>query len=166
VVLTVPAAMPDLRALAALADEIGTPLGFGTAAQAKAELDQLAGWDGDRAGVPTVAAVPADESAKLATWRLLIDDSRGNDGEPYLLATARRPVARISANAAASAGVADGDPLVVSTAAGSVELPVAITAGMPDNVVWLPTNSPGSHVRRALCADHGSSVTISSGGAD
>jgi NADH-quinone oxidoreductase subunit G len=166
VVLTVPAAMPDLRALAALADEIGTPLGFGTAAQAKAELDQLAGWDGDRAGVPTVAAVPVDESAKLATWRLLIDDSRGNDGEPYLLATARRPVARISANAAASAGVADGDPLVVSTAAGSVELPVAITAGMPDNVVWLPTNSPGSHVRRALRADHGSSVTISSGGAD
>ncbi len=163
-VLTVPAAMPDLRVLAALADEIGTPLGFSHAAQAKAELDQLGSWDGDRAGVPNVAAVPLDESAKLATWRLLIDDSRGNDGEPYLLATAKKPVVRISANAAASAGVADGDPLVVSSAAGSVELPVAITAGMPDNVVWLPTNSPGSHVRRALRAVHGSSVTISSGG--
>ena len=163
VVLTVPAAMPDVRALAALADEIGTPLGFGTAAQAKAELDQLSGWDGDRAGVPAVPAAGTTESLKLATWRLLIDDSRGNDGEPYLLATAKRPVARLSSNAAASAGVAEGDPLVVSTPAGSVELPVAITPGMPDNVVWLPTNSPGSHVRGALRADHGSSVTISGG---
>ncbi|HEY3004070.1 MAG TPA: NADH-quinone oxidoreductase subunit G [Kribbellaceae bacterium] len=169
VVLAVPAAMPDLRALAALADELGTPLGFSTAAQAKAELDELAGWDGDRAALPNVgadlhSAFPTDQSAaRLASWRMLIDDSRGNDGEPYLVATGRRAVARLSPATAADAGVGEGDELTVETAAGSVRLPVTITDGMVDGVVWLPANSPGSHVRAALHADHGSSVTISGG---
>jgi len=169
-VLTVPAAMPDLRALAALADEMGTPLGFSTAAQAKAELDELAGWDGDRAGLPNVGAElqfgsPPDQSVRLASWRMLIDDSRGNDGEPYLVATGRRPVARMSPATAAAAGV-DGESVEVRTAAGSVELPVQIVAEMADNVVWLPTNSPGSKVRSALHADHGSSVTIAPAGGE
>jgi NADH-quinone oxidoreductase subunit G len=164
VVLTVPAAMPDLRALAALADELGTPLGFSTAAQAKAELDELAGWDGDRAALPNVGAdLHLDHSVRLASWRMLIDDSRGNDGEPYLVATGRRAVARLSPATAADAGVGEGDELTVKTAAGSVRLPVTITDGMVDGVVWLPANSPGSHVRAALHADHGSSVTISGG---
>ncbi len=164
-VLSVPAAMPDLRALAALADELGTPLGFTTAAQAKAELDELAGWDGDRASAPNVGAdlYLDDNSVRLASWRMLIDDSRANDGEPYLVATGRKAVARVSSATAAQAGVADGDVLTVRTAAGSVQLPVAVTDGMVDDVVWLPANSDGSHVRAALHADHGSSVTISGG---
>ena len=53
---------------------------------------------------------------------------------------------------------------MVSTDAGSIRLPVTITA-MTDNVVWLPTNSADSHVRRALHADHGSIVTIAGGNA-
>jgi len=61
-------------------------------------------------------------------------------------------------------GVADGDELVVSTDAGSIRLPVVITP-MTDNVVWLPTNSADSHVRRSLHADHGSIVTIAGGNA-
>ena len=43
-------------------------------------------------------------SAVLATWRLALDGSRALDGEPYLLATARRPVARVSPATAAAAG--------------------------------------------------------------
>jgi NADH-quinone oxidoreductase subunit G len=93
---------------------------------------------------------------------MLIDDSRSNDGEPHLMATARRPLARISRTTANRAGVTDGDELVVSTGAGSIRLPVVVTP-MADNVVWLPTNSAGSHVRRALHADHGSIVTIAGG---
>ncbi|MGH3750188.1 MAG: hypothetical protein ACRDT8_22635, partial [Micromonosporaceae bacterium] len=49
--------------------------------------------------------------------------------------------------------------VTVSTERGSITLPVAITA-MPDGVVWLPTNSPGSTVRRALGADAGAVVEI------
>ncbi|MFC0628601.1 NADH-quinone oxidoreductase subunit G [Kribbella deserti] len=167
VVLDVPTAMPDVRALAALANELDTPLGFSTPAGAKRELDELGRWDGARAAEPTYHAAPgqgAFDSTRLASWRMLIDDSRGNDGEPYLVATARKPVARISLTTAHRVGVADGDELVVSTAAGSIRLPVVITA-MADNVVWLPANSAGSHVRRALHADHGSIVTIAGGNA-
>jgi NADH-quinone oxidoreductase subunit G len=93
---------------------------------------------------------------------MLIDDSRSNDGEPHLVATARRAVARISRTTAHRVGVDDGDELVVSTPFGSIRLPLEITP-MTDNVVWLPTNSAGSHVRRALHADHGSIVTIAGG---
>ncbi len=54
------------------------------------------------------------------------------------------------------------EPAVVRVA-GAVELPVAVTP-MPDRVVWLPTNSPGSHVRRTLGADSGALVTLSKAG--
>ncbi|WP_328990754.1 NADH-quinone oxidoreductase subunit G [Kribbella sp. NBC_01245] len=167
VVLEVPTAMPDVRALAALANELDTPLGFSTPAGAKRELDELGRWDGARAAEPTYHAAPgqgAFDSTRLATWRMLIDDSRSNDGEPYLVATARKAVARVSLTTAHRVGVTDGDELVVSTASGSIRLPVVITA-MADNVVWLPANSAGSHVRRALHADHGSIVTIAGGNA-
>ena len=70
----------------------------------------------------------------------------------------RRVVARMQHRI----GVHDGDELVVSTDAGSIRLPVLITQ-MTDNVVWLPTNSADSHVRRSLHADHGSIVTIAGG---
>ncbi|ADB35295.1 NADH-quinone oxidoreductase, chain G [Kribbella flavida DSM 17836] len=165
VVLPVPAAMPDVRALAALAQEMDLSLGFSTAAGAKREYDELGRWDGDRAQEPTYQAGPslgAFDSTRLATWRMLIDESRSNDGEPHLVATARRPVARLSLTTAHRVGVADGDELVVSTDAGSIRLPVVITP-MTDNVVWLPTNSADSHVRRSLHADHGSIVTIAGG---
>ncbi|MFI6673641.1 NADH-quinone oxidoreductase subunit G [Kribbella sp. NPDC050470] len=167
VVLKVPAAMPDVRALAALAQEMDHSLGFATPAGAKKEFDELGRWDGDRAQEPTYQAGPslgAFDSTRLATWRMLIDDSRANDGEPHLTATARTPVARISLTTAHRVGVADGDELVVSTDAGSIRLPVVISP-MTDNVVWLPTNSADSHVRRSLHADHGSIVTIAGGNA-
>ncbi|MFI5730269.1 NADH-quinone oxidoreductase subunit G [Kribbella sp. NPDC051587] len=167
VVLKVPAAMPDVRALAALAQEMDSTLGFTTPAGAKREYDELGRWDGDRAQEPTYQAGPAlgaFDSTRLATWRMLIDDSRACDGEPHLTATARKPVARVSATTAHRVGLADGDELVVSTDAGSVRLPVAITP-MTDNVVWLPSNSVDSHVRRSLHADHGSIVTIAGGNA-
>jgi NADH-quinone oxidoreductase subunit G len=167
VVLEVPTAMPDVRALAALAQEMGHSLGFSTPGGAKREFDELGRWDGDRAQEPTYHAGPAlgaFDSTRLATWRMLIDDSRACDGEPHLTATARTPVARISLTTAHRVGVADGDELVVSTDAGTIRLPVLITP-MTDNVVWLPTNSADSHVRRSLHADHGSIVTIAGGNA-
>jgi NADH-quinone oxidoreductase subunit G len=165
VVLKVPAAMPDVRALAALAQQMGHSLGFSTPEAAKREYDELGRWDGERATEPTYPAGPAlgaFDSTRLATWRMLIDDSRACDGEPHLTATARKPVARISLTTAHRVGVNDGDELVVSTDAGSIRLPVVITR-MTDNVVWLPTNSADSHVRRSLHADHGSIVTIAGG---
>jgi len=42
---------------------------------------------------------------------------------------------------------------------------VAVVPGMVDHVVWLPTNSAGSHIRSVLGVDAGAVVTVTKGGA-
>jgi NADH-quinone oxidoreductase subunit G len=49
--------------------------------------------------------------------------------------------------------------VTVSTAAGSVTVPLEVT-DMAEGVVWLPTNSSGNTVRADLGAGHGSRVTL------
>jgi NADH-quinone oxidoreductase subunit G len=159
-------ALPDHRVLDRLAAELGVTLGLGSLTEVHAELDQIGGWDGVRAGAPSVTAdeppAVAPGTAVLATWHQLLDAGRLQSGEPHLAGTAKRPVARISATTAAAAGVVDGGLLVVSTDAGAIALPVAIT-DMLDHVVWLPTNAPGSAVRDTLHADAGALVRIAAG---
>jgi len=156
-------ALSDFRVLDRLADALGDGLGLQTLADVHAELDQLGGWDGAR--VPAPQALPAEPPqvpaghAVLATWHQLLDNGRLQTGEQFLAGTAKRPVARLSATTAQGAGVSDGDLLAVSTDAGTVTLPVVVTA-MPDHVVWLPTNSTGSAVRDTLHADAGAVVRI------
>jgi NADH-quinone oxidoreductase subunit G len=153
----------DLRVLDRLADAMDVHLGLPDVAAARRELDELGTWDGPRALPPRAETLqlpaPAAGQAVLATWHQLLDDGRLQDGEKHLAATARRPVARLSAATAAEIGVAAGAPVIVSTDAGSVTLPVEV-ADLPDRVVWLPTNSPGSHVRRMLSADTGAIVSL------
>lgn len=157
--------MADHRVLDALADRMGVVLGTKTVTQVHAELDQLGGWDGDRAAAPAVAAAepPAvgEGEAVLATWHLLLDAGRLQDGERFLAGTAQRPVARLSAGTAAGLGLATGDALTVHGAqGGQVTLPLVVTP-MPDGVVWLPANAPGSAVRATLGADAGDIVRVS-----
>ena len=47
VVLAKPASLPDLRVLAGIAEELGSPLGFRTVAEARAQMEELGPWDGD-----------------------------------------------------------------------------------------------------------------------
>ena len=158
-----PAATPDLRVLDTLADELGIDLGFPTVAAALAELNAMGTWDGTPGPAPTVAAAaaptPGAGEAVLAGWRMLLDDGRLQDGEPYLAGTARTPVVRLSAETAGAIGAADGDNVTVSTARGAITLPLTIT-DMPDHVAWLPLNSPGSAVHRQLGVTPGAVVKI------
>ena len=158
-----PAATPDLRVLDTLADEVGIDLGFPTVEAAYAELVALGAWDGTPGATPTVAAAaaptPGAGEAVLAGWRMLLDDGRLQNGEPHLAGTARTPVVRLSAATAEAISAADGDDVTVSTARGDISLPLAITE-MPDNVVWLPLNSPGSAVHRRLGVTPGAVVKL------
>ena len=77
---------------------------------------------------------------------------------PVATQSGRRSPSSVAATAA-SVGVVPGQPLTVSTPAGSVTLPVLVTP-MPDRVVWLPTNSIGSPVRAALAAGTGTVVRL------
>ena len=99
-VLDAPNAMSDLRVLAALADALGKPLGFRTPAAALTELDELGPWEGSAAPAPEFgageAAAGQGDQLVVASWRMALDDSRALAGEPYLAATARTPVARLS----------------------------------------------------------------------
>jgi NADH-quinone oxidoreductase subunit G len=72
-------------------------------------------------------------------------------------------VARLSASTAGSVGVPDGGTITVATTTGSITLPAAIT-DMVDGVVWLPTNSAGSHVRADLGVAAGSVVSVKAAG--
>jgi NADH-quinone oxidoreductase subunit G len=84
------------------------------------------------------------------------------DGEPYLAGTAHPIVVRLSADSATEIGAAEGDAVTVSTSKGSITLPLAVT-DMPDRVVWLPLNSPGSAVHRDLGVAVGDIVRIAAG---
>jgi NADH-quinone oxidoreductase subunit G len=161
-------AAPDLRVLQTLADELGIDLGFRTAEQAAAEMARLGVWDGARQARQATTSRGAvslqSGEAVLAGWRMLLDAGRLQDGEPHLAGTARPVVARLSAATAAGIGASDGEAVTVSTARGSIVLPLEITE-MADGVVWLPLNSPGSAVHRELGVTIGAVVTINSGGA-
>jgi NADH-quinone oxidoreductase subunit G len=157
--------MSDLRVLAALADALGSDLGFRTPAEARAELDELGVWEGERSEAPDYAAgepaEPSGNSAVLASWRMALDESRALDGEPYLQATARVPEARLSPSTAAAAGIST--VAKISNDRGAITLPAVIDAEMVDGVVWLPSRAPGLGIPQHLAATAGDLVTISPG---
>ncbi|PXX06598.1 NADH-quinone oxidoreductase subunit G [Mycolicibacterium moriokaense] len=156
-------AIPDLRVLAYLADEFGSDLNMSSASVASEEMARLGLWGGPRPVAPNVTpsqpARPGKGQALLASWRMLLDDGRLQDGEPHLAGTAHQPVARLSAVTAAEIGAGEDDLVSVSTDRGAITLPLAIT-DMTDGTVWLPLNSPGSAVYPQLGVTAGQVVSI------
>ncbi|MBU3064626.1 NADH-quinone oxidoreductase subunit G [Nocardia sp. NEAU-G5] len=157
------APLADHRVLHAIAEEMRVPLRLPDIASARAELAALGAWDGPAATGPDALPEPLPQppagSAILAGWRMLIDRGRLQDGEENLAATARRPVVRLSHDTAAEIGASTGDPVHVSTDHGHITLPLEVTE-MPDRVVWLPLNSPGSVVYQQLSTTPGHVVRI------
>jgi NADH-quinone oxidoreductase subunit G len=162
IVLEQPNDMSDLRVLAALADGLGADLGFRTAAQARAELDELGTWEGERTEAPDYPAwepaEPDSSTVVLATWRMALDESRALDGEPYLQATAREAEARMSPRTAADAEISS--VAVISNDRGSIALPAVLDSEMVDGAVWLPSRAPGLGIPQHLAATAGDLVTI------
>ena len=169
--------LPDCRVLDTLAVEMDADLDTQTPAAAAGELRRLwgdggdGGGDGGGAGVPRgttdPTGVPGPQrpgrgQAVLATWRVLLDNGSLQDNEPHLAGTARAAAGYLNAATAADLGVRLGDLFTVSTERGAITLPAA-EADLPDRVVWLPTNSGRSTVRRTLGAGHGSLVTVTPG---
>src|ERR1700704_2506157 len=131
-------ATPDLRVLHFLADEIGAAPDLPNASAAADELARLGQWAGTRPDAPQVSAKrpspPSAGQAVLASWRMLLDAGRLQDGEPYLAGTAHPAVARLSATTAGEIGAAEGDLVTVSTDRGEITLPLAVTE-MADRVL-------------------------------
>jgi NADH-quinone oxidoreductase subunit G len=161
-------AMSDHRVLDLLAGEMGQSLGVRTLEEVRADMRALGPWTGARAAAPSVpvAEVPSLDAgqAVLATWHHLLDSGRMQDGEPFLAGTAPKTRALLSAQTAATIGLAEGDLVRVSAGSGAITVPVTI-ADMADHVIWLPTNSPGSAVRSTLGVEAGAVVSLTKGGA-
>ncbi|HWU22549.1 MAG TPA: NADH-quinone oxidoreductase subunit G [Nocardioides sp.] len=154
---------PDLRSLAGIAAEMGTPLGFATVAEARAEMTALGPWDGPR---PAMVGDLADAhpggtgTIRLSTWKQSIDGGRMQAGDKYLQATARPAVAVLPPDLYAEHG-----PLITVVGdRGSITVRAVADARMAPGTVWLPANSVGNGILSDL-ASPGSTVTISGGGA-
>ncbi|MET8464816.1 molybdopterin dinucleotide binding domain-containing protein, partial [Micromonospora zamorensis] len=158
------AAMTDGRVLDALAALLDVRLGTADVPSVRRELGTLPATRTSRPSAPSVAPGrvphPAAGEAVLATWHQLVDLGSLTEGDENLAGTARPPVVRLGKGTAEALGVADGDAVTVGTDRGALTLPAELTE-MPDGVVWLPTNSPGSTVRRSLGATSGTVVRIS-----
>ncbi len=164
-VLSAPGSLTDIRVLAGIAEEMESDLGFKTVADARALMAELGAWDGVRTAPPHVDAPKASKpdagEVVLETWRQMIDDGRGQDGQPKYRATARPSVLRASAKTLKKAGILPGGRATISTDDGSATFTTEI-ADLPDGVVWAPSNS-GANLR-TLRARHGSKVTFTAEG--
>jgi NADH-quinone oxidoreductase subunit G len=157
--------MSDLRAIGAISDHMDVHLGLPEPATARRELAGLGAWRGSRPNAPSVTggtqADPRTGEAVLATWHLLLDEGRLQDGEPFLAGTGRAVEALLSEATAAEIGAIDGGKVTITTEAGTVTLPARV-ADLPDRVVWVPANSAGCSVTRDLRAVAGDVVKIGS----
>ncbi|WP_068149910.1 NADH-quinone oxidoreductase subunit G [Rhodococcoides corynebacterioides] len=157
--------LPDGRVLDALANAMGHTLGTSDPVTTLAELDRLGSDPTDR---PMVAPVsPPREAAAAGTavldsWRMLLDGGSLQDGEDALAGTARTPVVRLSEATAVEVGVADGDPVTLSTDHGAVTFPLEI-ADLPDRVVWAPLHAPGAALQEHLGVGPAATVRVAGG---
>ena len=153
--------LTDIRVLAGIAEELESDLGFRTTEAARAVMTETGPWDGTRSAAPHVDAPtpskPDQGTAVLETWRQMIDDGRGQDGQPQYHLTARPTVLRANEATLKSAGIAPGGGATIGTEDGSATFPSEV-ADLPDGVVWVPSNS-GVNLR-TIRAGHGSVVTL------
>ena len=81
------------------------------------------------------------------------------EGEPYLAATARPTVIRVSPATAGALGLQHGSPATVSAGDQRASATLIVTDGMVDGVVWVPSLSEGA----SLSLASGSPVKVSAG---
>lgn len=161
-------ALSDHRVLDLLARELGVTLGTATADAAAIELTSLpAAADAERPELiavhaPARAAAPATAPAGqvvLATWHQLVDDGSLQQGEPHLAGTGRMAVARVSPATAKKLSL-EGVVSITGARRESIVLPLVVTEGMVDGVVWVPTKSPGSWTAAQLGVRAGETVVV------
>ena len=152
--------LTDAGVLSMLASAMDFQLTGDTRALRK-ELNSLEAWSGSRVEMKPVAASDP-KGTTLATWRLLIDSSVMQEGEPHLAATARPSVAAVSSEKFEQLG--QPELITVTGPQGSITLPVQV-AEVSSESVWLPMNSPESHIYAQLGCGYGDVVTVNGGSA-
>ena len=152
--------LTDAGVLSMLASAMDVQLNGDTRALRK-EINSLKPWSGSRTELkPQSASVPVGTT--LATWRLLIDSGVMQEGEPHLAATARPSVVAVSSAMFEQLG--KPELITVTGPKGSITLPAQV-AEVSSESVWLPMNSPESHIYAQLGCGYGEVVTVKGGAA-
>jgi NADH-quinone oxidoreductase subunit G len=152
--------LTDAGVLSMLASAMDVQLSGDTRVLRK-ELSSLKSWSGSRAAV-NKREISAPVGTTLATWRLLIDSGVMQEGEPHLAATARPSVALINAEMFERLGAPE--LITVTGPKGSITLPAQVAEVSHDSV-WLPMNSPDSHIYAQLGCGYGDVVSVQGGAA-
>ena len=143
----------DAAVLGEIAQAMGTQLAITENFWATADKPELVGA---AVGAPVLEA----GQAELSSWRHLLDKGTLQDGEPYLAATSRVAVIRVSAATGKSLGLVDGEKATVDCAGVTASATAIFTHDMVDGVVWMPANSEGT----SLNLPSGFVVTVTAGG--
>jgi NADH-quinone oxidoreductase subunit G len=152
--------LTDAGVLSMLASAMDVQLNGDTRALRK-EMNSLQPWSGSRTELkPHADSVPVGTT--LATWRLLIDSSVMQEGEPHLAATARPSLVAVSSAMFEQLG--KPEVITVTGPKGSITLPAQV-AEVSSESVWLPMNSPESHIYAQLGCGYGEVVTVKGGAA-
>ncbi|AOZ72189.1 NADH-quinone oxidoreductase subunit G [Boudabousia tangfeifanii] len=154
--------LDDRQVLSRLAALRGIDLGLENLKALYAEVNDLMEHEVEATNAPNVPVPPlpspAENQVVVATHKQLLDDALTLAGADDLRASARRPVAFVSAQTAANAGVKSGEQITLTTERGSLSLPVVV-ATMPNKVIWVPQNN-GTNVYETL-GGHGTLATLS-----
>ncbi|NBO46127.1 MAG: NADH-quinone oxidoreductase subunit G [Actinobacteria bacterium] len=156
--------LSDARVLADLAHVMGVDFPS-THTALRREMAALAVTGAPTSSAPTV--VPASHPTigiVLDSWHELIDAGGMQEGEPYLGATARPVVARMSITTAAAVGAVDGGQVRISSTHGAVDVTASVEPGMADGVVWLPANAHGCCPSETLRVAPGETVSVAAMG--
>ncbi|HET7386225.1 MAG TPA: NADH-quinone oxidoreductase subunit G [Nocardioidaceae bacterium] len=166
-VMPEPAALPDLRVLAGIAEEMGPGLGFRTVQEARTEMAEIGEWDGERATFPGRSEASEAETSAAAGPSGLASSALTPD--PATTATDAPASSASSVSGSAVQAVLaswkqmvddgrmqDGDPAYKGTARKPVLLVSAAMLerlGVPEGALVELTGTVGSVVLPAKVAD-------------
>lgn len=152
--------LTDAGVLSMLASAMDVQLD-GDARTLRKEFNSLKPWSGSRTELK-LHAVSARAGTTLATWRLLLDSGMMQQGEPHLAATARPSVATVDSTMFEQLG--RPEVITVTGPRGSITLPAQV-AEVSSGSIWLPMNSPDSHIYSQIGCGYGEVVTVKGGAA-
>lgn len=160
--------LDDGRVLDTLGVEMDVDLYTQTPRAASEDLATLGSHPIDRSGATTPAPEPSSYTPgrlTLASYRMLLDGSRMEAGEPNLTGTRRPELMRMSPATADRLGLADGATVTATGPRGTVTLPLAVT-DMVDDVVWMPGQVAGASLRGRLGASVGDGIDVAAAADD
>ena len=161
-------ARPDWEILASMAVACGGDLGFETLEELHEEMGRLlAPREVTLPAAPEAAtglAQPAQpmDGLRLFTYPLLVDEGRLSErAEELKAALGHEPFLELHPDDAAELQAADGDEVVVRTAAGEARLPARVTEHVAKGAVFVPFNQPGFAANILLSGAFSTPATLS-----